>query len=181
MSAIQLLPMQCVRCKTPLPAQVEEVFWVCANCGQGQLISDDQGLVPQVVRYATGILQNSQGRPVWVVEGQVSLQRETFGISIFDKDSESSVFWAQPRRFFIPAFTLPVGQLIDVCINMLRQPPVLQESTSPAAFLPVTIHKEDLQPLIEFVIYSIEAGRSDSMKQLGITLNLGEPELWIVP
>jgi hypothetical protein len=176
---IALIPMQCVRCQNPLLAQPGEVVWVCPTCGQGQQLSDTHGLLPQVVRYAAGIPQNGKGKPVWVVEGQAALRRTSF--DAFDNRKDMEQFWAAPRRFFIPAYDLPLDQLTSTALGLLREPVSLQEAPGPAAFFPVTVHPEDIQPLAEYILLAVEADRRDRIKQLEFTLTLGQPELWILP
>ena len=60
------------------------------------------------MHYAAGIPANTQGKPVWVVTGQVSLNRETYQ---GDESRSMQQFWQQPHSFFIPAYTLPLDQL----------------------------------------------------------------------
>jgi hypothetical protein len=176
---IALIPMQCVRCQNPLAAQPGEVLWVCPSCGQGQLLSDTHGLLPQVVRYAAGIPQNGKGKPVWVVLGQAGLRRSSF--DAFDSRKDMEQFWAGPRQFFIPAYDLPLDQLTSTALGLLRQPATLVEAANPAAFYPVTVHPEDIQPLAEYIVLALEAERKDHLKQLDFTVKLAEPELWVLP
>jgi hypothetical protein len=177
-AGIELIPLQCVKCQNPLEAKPDEVFWVCSTCGQGQLLSDEHGLVAQPVHYAAGIAPNTQGKPVWMVTGQVSASRQTYR---GDDSRAMQQFWQQPRPFVLPAYTLPLDQLVDTCQRMLRQPPSFQEVTARSLFFPVTVHAEDLQALAEYAVLALEAERGDMLKQLDFTVQLGQPELWIVP
>ena len=176
--SIELIPLVCLRCQTPVPAEPEEVAWVCAQCGQGLLLSEEKGTVPQVVNYAAGIIPNNKGKPFWVVTAQVALQRRTFGIG--DQNQEAARAWSVPRRFFVPAFTLPLEQLVEWGTRLLVQPPNLQAG-SPASFLPVTLLPEDIKPMVEFIVMGVEANRKDKLKEVQISLQLGAPELWILP
>lgn len=177
-AGVELIAMQCVRCQNPLLAQPDEVFWVCANCGQAQILSDEHGLAPEVIHYAAGIAQNTPGKPVWVVSGQALLSRQTYR---GDESRDMLQFWAQPRLFYIPAYNLPLDQLMDSCLRLLRQAAPLQEVKSPASFYPVTVHAEDLQALAETIVLAVEAERKDMLKVLDFKVQLGNPEMWIVP
>ncbi len=177
-AGIDLIPLQCVRCQNPITAQPDEVFWVCGTCGQAQMLSDERGLLPEIIHYAAGLPQNTQGKPVWVVTGTAVLSRKTYR---GDDSRDMQQFWAQPRRFFIPAYTLPLDQLVDSCVRMLRQPPALPETTSAAPFYPVTVHAEDLQALVEYTVLALEAGRGDMLQELAFQVQLGTPEMWVVP
>jgi len=178
--AIELIPMQCVRCQNPIPAQPDEVLWVCATCGQAQLLSDERGLLPEVVHYAAGLsaAAGAKGKPIWVFQAQVVLSRQTYQ---GDESRDMLQFWSQPRPFFIPAYGLPLDQLVDTCLRLLRQPVAFQEGPSPAPFYPVTVHPEDLQALAEYIVVAVEADRKDMLKELDFKVQLGIAELWIVP
>lgn len=173
---VQLLPMYCVRCRAPLPAKPDETAWVCLQCGQGNLLSDETGLAPVEIHYAVAE-PGARGRPFWVVEGAIQISRKTFN---GDQSREMAAFWSSPRRFFIPAFALPANELTQLGAKMLTRPPELAPG-SPFSFEPVTILPNDLQPLAEFIVLEVEAARSDKLRQLDFTLTLGEPELWALP
>jgi hypothetical protein len=122
-----------------------------------------------------------------VVSGLVALQRVTFS---GDNSRDMQQFWAQPRWFFIPAYSLTLDQLADAGLRFLKQPLTLQEAGAPGIdalaqvptpFLPVTVHPEDIQPLAEFIILAVEAERRDQLQTVSFTLQLGQPELWIFP
>ena len=177
-SPIQLIPLLCTRCQTTIPAEVDEVAWVCAQCGQGLLLDETIGAVPLAVNFAAGIPANQKGWPFWVVTGQVSVQkRSIFGGG--DRGSETSQFWQASHRFFIPAFSAPLDQLIGWGTRFLQQPPALQPGPA-AGFAPVTLHPEDLQPMAEFIVLGIEADRKDKVREIQFTVQLGQPELWVL-
>lgn len=175
---VELIPMFCLKCQQPVLAQPDEVVWYCQNCGQGMLLSDDHGMLPQAIHFSGGIPANAQGKPVWVVAGSVTLQRQTFS---GDNSGDMQQFWAQPRRFFIPAYSLTLDQLVDAGLKFLKAPLPLQESATPAPFLAITVHPEDLVPLAEFIIVAVEAERRDQLQSINFSLQLGPPELWIFP
>jgi len=175
---IELVPLSCAKCQTPVPARPDEVAWVCSQCGQGLLLSEEKGTLPLSVNFAAGILNGQPGKPFWVATGQISLQRQIFGGG--DQSREAQQFWQTPRRFFVPAYTLPLDQLIDLGSRLLQQPPALQAG-GPAVFLPVILHPEDVRPMAEFIVIGIEANRKDKIKQIQFNLNLSAPELWILP
>jgi hypothetical protein len=175
--SVRLIPMMCVKCQAPVPAKPDEVAWVCEQCGQGLLLSDEKGLVAVPVQFAAGIPQGGKGRPFWVADGQARMTRQTYK---GDASRDMQAFWQGPRRFFIPAFDLPLEQLAQTAVGMLVQPPDVRPG-SPVGFAPVTVLPGDVQSLAEFVILSIEAGRKDDLRELSLELQLGQPSLWILP
>jgi hypothetical protein len=173
---VTLLPMLCTRCQNPLPAKIDEVAWVCTQCGQGLLLDAAKGLVQLEVHYSASLPAGKTGSPYWVAQGQVALQRKTYQ---GDKSGDMRSFWSQPHLFFVPAVTLPLEQLVEVGMRLLRQPPAL--TAGPAApFLPVTVPPDDMRPLAEFVVFAIEAERKDALKELSIQLTMATPELWVL-
>jgi hypothetical protein len=177
-ASVALIPMLCIRCQQMIPAQPDEVVWVCQNCGQGMVLSNEHGLLAQAIHYAPGIPANTPGKPVWVASGQVAIQRDTYqGNDARDMEQ----FWSQPRWFFIPAYALNLDQLAEAGVGMLRSPLALQEAPAPAPFLAVTVPPEDVRPLAEYILLAIEAERRDKLRSLSFTLQLSQPELWIFP
>jgi hypothetical protein len=175
--ATTLVPLRCTQCETALPAQPDEIAWVCANCGTGQMLDLNTGLVPQPFHFHAGLEPEKTGRPFWVLEGQVTLSRDTY--SAFNKKGESQKFWAAPRRFYIPAYTLSVDELVDTVTTYLERQPELKEGHA-ERFLPITLPQEDLQAVAEYVITGVEAHRKDDVRQVQLTLKLGEPQLWVL-
>ncbi|MCL4562492.1 MAG: hypothetical protein M1281_18005 [Chloroflexi bacterium] len=175
---IQLIPLLCCKCQTPVLAQPDETAWVCEQCGQGLLLSETEGTVPLDVHFGVGIAPNVKGRPFWVAAGTVQLQRRIYGSG--DQSPVAQKFWASGRTFFIPAFSLPLADLVDGGVKMLLQPPTLAPGGE-AAFLPVTLHREDVNAYAEFIVMGIEAARKDNLKELQFTLTLETPALWILP
>lgn len=176
---VELIPLLCVQCSTPVPAGVDEVAWVCQQCGTGLSLDEDNGLSRLEVNYSHRILPGGRGKPFWVAEGTVSMQREAYGT--FGKQTgKARAFWSQPRRFFVPAFACPLETKIATGKNLVLNPPDLKPGP-PADFEPVTLLPEDVKATAEFIIVGIEAGRRDKVKRVDFSLELSEPGLWILP
>lgn len=176
---IVLIPLACTRCSTPIPAMADEVAWVCANCGQAMSLDEENGLIPQFIYYSDAIPPNAVGKPYWVAEGQVQLQRTSYGSDKGQKQ-EAAHFWSQPRRFFIPAYQANLEQLLSQGIQYLISPPLLQEGPA-ARFAPATLDIRDVKSAAEFLVVAIEAGRPDKLKEIVFDIKLNPPALWILP
>jgi hypothetical protein len=175
---VALIPLVCTKCQTRVPAEPNEVAWVCSQCGQGLLLDVSKGLVPLEVNYAASIASNTPGRPYWVTDGRVAFaRRQTYS---GNEDREAHNFWSQPRRFFVPAFNSSLDSLLDLGSKLLLQPPSLQPG-SPVRFEPVTLALEDVKPLAEFIVMALEAGRKDKLKEIQFSLELTSPVLWVLP
>ena len=177
---IELVPLVCVQCSTPIPAESDQVAWVCAQCGQGMLLDLEKGLAQLNVHYAAGIPQNTQGRPFWVCDGKVTIQqRETYGSSRKGAN-EANAFWANHRRFFVPAFAGTLEERLEGATRLLTHPPTVQPGPA-VPFEPVLLPLEDVQSAAEFIVVAIEAGRKDRLKTVNFNLELSPPALWILP
>jgi hypothetical protein len=153
--------------------------WACTNCGQGQSLDTQQGLQPLQVYYAASIPATAQGKPYWVVDGQVNMHRQVYRSS-GRSAQESEAFWRSSRRFFIPAFSSPLDALLAQAGSLLLQPPAIQAGP-PVRFAPVTLALEDIRPTAEFIVMAVEAGRADMVKEIQFDLKLSTPALWILP
>lgn len=175
---VKLVPLLCVKCQMPVPAQPGEVAWVCGQCGQGLQIDVRQGVLPLEVNYAAGIASNAIGKPCWVTDGRVIFdKRQTYS---GNEDHEAQNFWGKPRQFFVPAFDAPLESLLGLGSKLLEQPPSLEPGPT-ARFEPVTLALEDVKPLAEFIVMALEAGRKDKLGELLFSLELTDPVLWILP
>jgi hypothetical protein len=174
---VELIPLVCPKCSMPVPAELDEVAWVCAQCGQGLLLDEQKGLAPLDVQFMAGISSEAKGKPFWVADGQVAMQRKTYS---GNQGNEAQAFWGQPRRFFIPAFAASLDDRLNLAMSLIARPPALQAG-SPTRFEPVIMHIEDVSSAVEFVVMAIEAGRKDKLKELDFSLKLTKPVLWILP
>jgi len=174
-----LYPLQCLKCQTPLPAEPDEVAWLCPTCGQAILLDEKQaaGLSLLDVYFAAGVQSGHKGHPFWVAQGVVSVGRQTYS---GDENRQAQEFWRTPRTFFVPAYTCSLDELISLGMQLLRQP-VSMMSGPTTAFLPVTLSIEDVRPMAEFIIMGIEAERRDMIKSVAVQLNIDVPVLWVLP
>ncbi len=174
---IRLIPLNCVRCATPVPAEAEEIGWVCSHCGQGLILDEAQGLAPLGVQYSSAIKPAQHGQPFWAVRGRMTLDRDTYGRG---QDRAAREFWGQPRTFFIPAVEMPLDELLALGKQLLRNPPVLEPGPA-VPFPPITVPAEDVPALAEFLVVAVEAERKDRLKEIRFQLALDGPELWVLP
>ena len=175
---IELIPLRCPQCQTPVPAQIDEIAWACQQCGQGLLLHDVDGLEPITIHYAEGIPTGQPGKPYWVAEGTVRLDRDAYG-AFGKRTREAEEFWGQPRRFFIPAASLPLEEMLAAAVHLLKHTPSLNPGPA-VPFAPVTLAVEDVKTLAEFVVMAVEAERKDKVEKVKFTLQLHAPELWVL-
>jgi hypothetical protein len=184
-SPIRLVPLTCVKCRAPIPANLDEIAWVCEQCGQGNLL--DATPVPGPSESATHILDvffsnaikpGQKGRPFWVARGQVSLaDRQTYQ---GNESRAAQEFWAAQRLFSVPAWETSLDEIVTTGVYLLRNPQRLSPG-GPTPFLPVVTPPGDVRALVEFMIVSIEADRRDALRSITYDLKLEPLQLWILP
>ena len=176
--SVALTPLNCLACKTPIPAASDEVAWVCVQCGAGTILTGEDSLAPLQLRYSAAIAEGQIGRPFWVVDVEVdmSVRRSTEG----DTLPEGPQPWEKKRTFFLPAYASSLMSRLSEAKSALYQPPPLAEG-SRTAFQPIVLSREDIGSYIEFTIISIESEREDKLIRLDFQTHLGEPELWVLP
>lgn len=177
-SPARLIPLLCPHCQTPVSAQPDEVAWVCNNCQKGLLLDESKGAVPLNVFFHASLAPGKKGAPFWVTRGRVAFQqRETYH---GNETKAMSAFWAEPRLFFIPAYALPLEDAVALGVKFLHQP-IKMEIGKPAPFLPIVVSQQDVYPMAEFIVMSVEAERKDALRQLTFTLTLEPIQCWILP
>jgi hypothetical protein len=175
---VELIPLVCSRCTAPVPAEPGERAWLCSQCGQGLYLDETEGLQGLEIAFAAGIPQAKLGRPFWVTDGQVSVQRETYSSRNSNKDAQT--FWSKPQRFFVPAYTCSLEEMVTLGSDLLLRPPAVNPGV-PARFLPVTLALADVTSAVEFIVVALEAGRKDKLRRLQLNLQLSPPRLWVLP
>lgn len=182
---IRLVPLLCFKCRAPIPAQPDEVAWVCEQCGQGLLL--DPSPAPGLSECATQALDmffskavpaGAKGRPFWVSRGLVTFsERQTYK---GDEGRAAKDFWAAPRLFFIPAWETSLDEILSMGVAMLRTSQKM-ETGSRVSFLPVVTLPGDMGSLAEFLVMSVEAERKDYLKTVKFAIKLENPQLWVLP
>ncbi len=176
---VELVPLVCIKCSTAIPAGVDEVAWACAQCGQGMYLDEALGLEALDIHFSAEIPQKGTGKPYWVADGQVTMERETYDYA--GKYGEAAEqFWGQSRRFFVPAYQAPLESLLKDAKGMLLNPPDLKPGPA-TPFEAVTLYRDDVLAAAEFIVIAIEAGREDKIKSIDFELELSKPVLWILP
>ncbi len=172
-----LVGLECVRCGTPVPAEPEEVAWICANCGQGLLLDEQEGLRAITVHFGMAPPDpDLRWAPFWVAVGRVRIgRRESFG-----RDSAPDPRWGQPVRFVLPAFTTSVERAVGWGRDLLLHPPDLRLGEA-VLLKGVTVLPEEVDSLARFVVLTIEAERKDKIEAIDFGLDLEPPELWVLP
>ena len=183
---MKLLALICPVCGTWLKPGAEDVVWPCAQCGTAVSLSE-AGVQSLEVQYALTASPADDTTltwlPFWLFNGRVHLsQRQTQSGSRGDQDA-ATAFWAAPRRFFVPAWDILQSQAREIGVQLLQTQPNYQAGDPPPAarFPPAILAAADALKLIEFLILTLEARRSDWLKQIEFHIEAGPATLWLLP
>jgi hypothetical protein len=177
-ASVELVLLKCLQCGTPVAADEDEVAWTCATCGRGLQLTDD-GLVPLEVRWAAAPPGQRPERwlPLWVFSGTVRfLRRESYS-----GRSEPHRLWQRPVRFFVPAYACSLEHLERLGADLTQQQPALPPGPAAGTLKGCTLLPRDARAAAEFVVLTIEAEQKDKLKTLEFGLEVGPPELWVMP
>jgi hypothetical protein len=177
-ASIELSLLKCLRCGALVPAQEDEVAWVCAQCGQGLQLAP-AGLAPLSVNWAAGRAGAARLRwePFWVFVGAVAFShRESYQGS-----RPPEKLWGAPVRFYIPAFTTALPQMQALGADLTRRQIRLTAGPAQGALAGCTLTLDDASQAADFIVLTIEAAQSDKLKSVDFSLELNQPELWMLP
>jgi hypothetical protein len=181
---MKLLALRCPTCAQPLTPQSREVVALrCGNCETAVSLTDT-GLAPMNIEFAAPAVETFDAWvPVWLFNGRVHIHsRETQGSNKQAKQ-DSEQLWGYPRRLYVPAWELPTEALCQLGGDLVQHQPAFQPATPPAqtTFIEAVITPEDALKLLEFIIFNVEAARSDWLKELHFTIEAAPPQLWAIP
>lgn len=176
-ATVEVVPLLCARCRTPVLAAPDEVAWLCATCGQGLALDEEKGVRPLEVRFArAGVEAGITWKPFWVAMGRVRFEvRRTYG-----RDRGPDELWSSPQVFVLPAFECTLEEASAWGLGFLRRPPRLAPGEA-GQLQRVTVGAEEARILSEFVVLTVEAERKDQLKEIAFTLELEDPVLWALP
>ena len=179
---MKLLLLRCPNCNHALAPGQDDQIVQCPNCRSAVAINEG-GLDILSAQYAASATENPPTwLPFWVYRGRVTiLKRKTQAGK--SADSTARAFWAEPRRVYIPAWACDLIEARDMVEALLEEQPAL-EAVAPsegAAFASGVTTPDDARKLLELVIVTIEAERSDYLEAFEFDLSLESEALWLLP
>ena len=177
-ASVELRLLKCLRCGALVPAQEDEVAWVCAHCGQGLQLAPE-GVAPLTVKWAAGRARvaSLHWAPFWVFVGTVTFSsRESYSGS-----RPPEKLWRSPVRFFVPAFTATLRQMQELGADLTRRQVQLAAGPAQGALAGCTLSLDDACQAADFIVLTIEADQSDKLMYVRFSVNPAQPELWLLP
>jgi hypothetical protein len=181
---MKLLALRCPTCAQPLKPQNPEVVVLrCAGCGTAVSITHT-GLTTTTIEFAAPDVAKFDGwLPLWLFNGRVNItSRQTQGRNK-QAEQDAQQLWGYPRRLYMPAWDLPTAAACQLGGDLVQRQPQFQPSAAPSQgnFVEAVLAPEDALKLLEFVVFNVEAGRRDWLKELHFTIEAEPPQLWALP
>ena len=175
-ASVELVLLKCPQCSTPVPAGEDEVAWVCQTCGKGLQLTAD-GLAPLAVHWQARRAGKPEWLPFWVLSGAANFAiRESYG-----GQAKQNPLWAAPRRFYVPAYPANLRDIEALGSELTRAQVALEPGPAEGVLQNCTLLLEDAQRAAEFIVLTIEADRSDKVRNMTFKLDLSGAELWLLP
>ncbi|MCB9005736.1 MAG: hypothetical protein H6664_15280 [Ardenticatenaceae bacterium] len=180
---MKLLALRCPQCDTWLQPQQLDVVLPCPTCRTAVSLQET-GLTTLPITY---VAPEKEGATVWLpfwhFQGRVHIERRDTQGGGRSSQRDAEELWGQPRHFYVPAWDLPTHRAREMGGRFVSRQPTLKifEPTEPPLFQAAVLTPDDAQKLLELIILTIEADRSDWLKNLQFHLELAPPELWAMP
>jgi hypothetical protein len=184
---MKLLLLHCPLCTEPLaPDTPEAVIYDCPSC-QTPVAITDTGLAVETVQFVTPAQSEAEKvtdwMPFWLFQGRIHIDKRETQRDRRAKTAEVEHLWSQPRRLFVPAWTVDMHNARDIGSALVQRQPVFVsvERPSGAQMRTATVTAEDALKMLEFIIITIEAQRDDWLRDIEFRMELGSPTLYAIP
>lgn len=163
--SLRLAALDCPACGSAMAGEPQDMLFMCAHCGSGAILGNEgletvesTALLPAPGRHAR------VWRPAWVVEAEVEVAER---IRADGRPTEGS---RGRRTFVVPAFELPLTDLVELCRALSEAAPTVGEVPRE----PIrggTLSLADAQTLIRHVVVGDEVRKPDKLAsvRVGVT------------
>lgn len=186
---MKLLALRCPHCAAALAPGQRDVVTICPQCRSAVLLADN-GLSLPAAHYAApaGRAAPPSWVPFWRFDGRVTInarqaQNSKISLTGWVSARESQAFWSRASHYSIPAWEIDLPQASEIARELLESQPQFREGAPPPSgdVRPAVITPADARKLLELVIVTVEARRSDWLEKLDFTAEMGPPQLWLLP
>lgn len=183
MEDFKLIALKCNKCDSGLVVEVNDNIVYCSSCGNGYEILDDK-LVPIEINFAHAVIQG-QGelvyKPFWLMNIYVNIiSRNSSGGWI------SNLFGGTNKTegnvlFYVPAFWMTIDSVKNLGGTFTLKNPVASPQKYNVSMTGFNFTKEDAKKIAEFIFLSIEAEKSDTLKDIQYDMKVQSIQVLGVP
>lgn len=186
MDDFKIVAVKCKSCDSGLTAEINDNVVYCSSCGNGWEIVDDQ-LVPLEINFAAPLIQG-QGdltyKPFWLVDTYLKiLSRDAtggwtstlFGGGGSSNQTEGNVL------FYVPAFWMTIESVKNIGGTFTTKNPVASPQKYNVKMTGFNFNKDDAKKIAEFIFLSIEAEKSDTMRNIDYDMKVNSIRVLGIP
>jgi hypothetical protein len=183
MADFQIKALKCTSCNGELTVDANDYVAYCSNCGNGYEIVTDK-LVPIEVNFAKPLL-SGQGeivyRPFWLMN---------LNVNIISRDSSggwvSNLFGGSNKTqgdvlFYVPAFWLTIDSVKNIGGTFTMKNPIASPQNYNVKMTGFNFSKVDARKIAEFIFLSIEAEKSDTLRDIKYEMKINSVQVLGVP
>lgn len=183
MEDFKLIAVKCKSCDSGLTVEMNDNIVYCSSCGNGWEIINEE-LVPVEIGFAKPLIQG-QGELVykgfWLVDTYVK---------IHSRDSSggwmSSLFGGANKTegdvmFYVPAFWMPIESVKQIGVTFTTKNAVPSPEKYNVKLTGFNFSKEDAKKIAEFIFLSIEAEKSDMVRNISYDMKVKSYRVLGVP
>lgn len=184
MSDFILEAVKCKKCGSGLLVEVNDNIVYCSSCGSGFEIVKGE-LIPIEINFAAATI-GSEGemiyKPFWLLKTHISITgRKASGNFLKNIFGGSSDNTSGDITFYIPAFYCSIEVMKNLATQFTIRNPVASPQKYNTKLVGFAYGKEDARKLAEFILISLEAEKSDTMKSFNYDINFESIEILGIP
>lgn len=184
MSDFILEAVKCKKCDSGLVVEVNDNIVYCSSCGSGFEIVDGE-FIPIEINFASAALR-AEGemvyKPFWFIKTHVEiLERKAGGNFLKNLFGGSGEQTSGDITFYIPAFYCSLDTMKNLSTQFTMRNPVASPQKYNTKLVGFAYGKEDAKKLAEFILISLEAEKSDVMKNFQYKINFNSFEILGIP
>lgn len=184
MSDFKLEAVKCKKCDSGLMVEINDNIVYCSSCGSGFEIINGE-LTPIEINFAAAALRGEGEmiyKPFWLLKTQINIaERKASGNFLKNLFGGSSENTSGNITFYIPAFFCSIESMKDLATQFTMRNPVASPQKYNTKLTGFAFGREDAKKLAEFILISLEAEKSDTMKSFSYDLNFESMEILGIP
>jgi len=184
MSDFILEAVKCKKCDSGLMVEVNDNIVYCSSCGSGFEIINGE-LIPIEINFASAAIR-SEGemiyKPFWLLKAHLNIaERKASGNFLKNIFGGSNDNTSGNITFYIPAFYCSIEAMKNLATQFTIRNPVASPQKYNTKLVGFAYGKEDAKKLAEFILISMEAEKSDTMKSFNYDMKFDSMEILGIP
>lgn len=184
MSDFKLEAVKCKQCGSGLVVEVNDNIVYCTSCGSGFEIINGE-MTPIEINFAAAAIREDGEviyKPFWLLKTTINIMERkasgNFLKNIFGGSNENT---GGELIFYIPAFYCSLDVMKNLATQFTMKNPVASPQKYNVKLTGFAYGKEDAKKLAEFILISMEAEKSDVMKDFNYKMDFTSLEIVGVP